>query len=145
MISINNRQSNRHRVHSHALILQPASYFDATVLDISVDGALIEVPGACRIVRGAVCTLRLLSESGRQLLEVETEVVRVAGDHRIGVKTHNLSSGARDALQRLIDTSALGGHHAGHHGIGALLRRVEPARLAGSNAYRAETTSRRSA
>jgi hypothetical protein len=125
MISINNRLSPRYRMHGDAVILLPAGYANATVLDISLTGALIEIANLRRVPRGATCALRLLSDSGRQLVEVEAAVVRYAGDRHVALKTCNLSPGAYGALSRLIETASYG-NGANQREVCALLRRVDP-------------------
>jgi hypothetical protein len=137
MISINNRLSPRYRMHGEAVILLPAGYINATVLDISLTGALIEIANLRRVPRGGTCALRLLSDNGRQLVEVEAAVVRYAGDRHIGLKTCNLSPGAYGVLSRLIETASYG-DGAKEREVCALLRRVDPAHLKTVNTVVAE-------
>jgi hypothetical protein len=128
MIFVNNRQSPRHRIHRDAVILLRAEYINATVLNISLAGALIEIENHRRVPRGGACALRLLSDNGRQLVEIEVAVVRYAGDRRVALKTCNLSPGAYGALSRLIETTSHG-DYATTREVCALLRRIDPAHL----------------
>jgi hypothetical protein len=128
MTTINNRQSPRVHLRNNAviLLLLPPAYIDATVIDLSLSGALIELNDALQLPRGAHCALRLLSENGRQLVEFSATVVRHASTRRIALKATSLSPGAHGSLQRLLDgTSRL--EPMTRREVCALLRPVNPA------------------
>ena len=132
MMTANSRKHPRHELRNPAIILLPGFYLDATVVDVSQSGLLLDIPDVRLVPRNATCVVRLLSESGRQLVEMEAKVARYAGSHRIGIETCNVSPGARGALHRLLEPS-LRHESTAKREVSALLRRVDPAILAAAN------------
>ena len=128
MTLLNNRQSARVRKRNNAviLLLLPPAYIDATVIDLSASGALIELDNPLQLPLGAHCALRLLSDNGRQLVEFGATVARHDGDRRIALKATFLSPGARGALQRLLEGGAPAARTS-HREVCALLRPVNQA------------------
>jgi hypothetical protein len=129
MMTANNRSFPRHELGSPAVILLPGFYVDATALDVSQSGALIEVPDIRLIPRNATCVIRLLSANSRQLVEFQARVVRFAGTRRIGFQNRNVSAGALGALRRLLTETTPQTEYTTRREVCALLRPAAPDRL----------------
>ena len=129
MMTANNRNFPRHAMGSPAVVLLPGFYVDATALDVSQSGALIEVPDVRLIPRNASCVIRLLSTNGRQLVEFQAKAVRYDGTHRIAFESCNVSPGALGALRRMLTVPARHTEYTTRREVCALLRPVSPAHL----------------
>jgi len=145
-MTVNIRRFTRQSARVPAVIVLPGFYLDATTIDVSESGALIEIVDVRLVPRNADCVLRLLSDSGRQLVELPVRIVRTAGNRRLGMQTRGISAGALGVLRSLIDSAARGEKRYGRD-ICALLRRVEgaPPYAVHADAARSKEPARQSA
>jgi hypothetical protein len=104
-MTVNVRIADRHAARFPAVLVMQGFYLDAAALDLSDAGALIEVADVRLVPRNGAGALRLLSDSGRQLVELPVRVVRTAGNRRIGLRFCEASPGARNMLGRLLTSS----------------------------------------
>lgn len=144
-MTVNIRKFKRQQTRFPAVIVFPGFYLDAATIDVSESGALIEIIDVRLVARNAECVLRLLSDNGRQLVELPARIVRISGTRRFGLQTNGISPGALVVLRNLIDSAAHGERRYGRD-ICALLRRAEGAPLkAHGDAARLMESARHSA
>lgn len=86
-----------------AILIMFPTYVDATVLDISMSGAVLLLDEPFNLARGTPCTLRVLTPYGRQAVELEAAVSSSEEDVRLGLALDPVPPRAEDALRRLID------------------------------------------
>jgi hypothetical protein len=112
--------------HSSAILTLFPIYHDATLIDLSMRGALVELDIAATIDLGAPCTLRVLGNEGRQVLEVEALTAYCSADGRVGLELVQLAPGVMNALRRLIEMN-LGTPKLLERDLCALLKPRQPA------------------
>jgi hypothetical protein len=107
--------------HSSAILTLFPAYHDATLIDLSMRGALVELDNAAAIAEGVPCTLRVLGNEGRQVLEFDAVTAFCNADGRVGLEIVQLAPGVEHALRRLIEMN-LGTQKLLERDLCALLR-----------------------
>lgn len=97
------RRIPRFPFHTQAELILGKSYQDATLLDISRGGALIQPRRVDVLHVGMDCTLRVLGSNRRQAFELDAFVVWNREEGMVGLKTTNFGACAEHALSRLIE------------------------------------------
>ena len=133
-MTVNIRRFTRQATRFPAVIVLPGFYLDATTIDVSESGAQIEIVDVRLVPRNAAGTLRLISESGRQLVELPVRFVRTSGSRRIGLQICEASPGALGVLRRLLETPVRDAVFAKRE-VCALLRRADVTQHALSGHY----------
>jgi hypothetical protein len=102
---VDRRLSSRFPCHGQATLLFAGTCRTATVLDLSMEGALVR-PAAPRgrdgLTAGAPCTVRIFSAAGDALLTVPAKVAHSA-DGRIGLALSQVGGVAERMLHQLIE------------------------------------------
>jgi hypothetical protein len=88
--------------HTKAVFLRLPRYFDVTLIDLSMNGALVELPAGHGLGLGLQGTLRVLSPGGGCLVETEVVVAHVEDGQRAGLRIASLSPGAQAALRGIM-------------------------------------------
>ena len=89
--------------HANAILTLFPRYYDAKLVDISLRGALIKIDKRSELRERVPCTLRVLTQEGRQILEIAASTAHCASEGMIGLELCNLTRGEESALQRIIE------------------------------------------
>lgn len=104
---------------TNAVLIYLPRLYEATLIDISLHGALVGLKGAADIGVGDQARLRVLNDKGNQAFEVDTLVAH-RSEQGIGLAINAIDRHAESWVQRLI---------AGNPGAPALAARTLPALL----------------
>lgn len=93
-----------HRVPFAASIQLAAAEqrWPATLLDISLKGALVAPPQGCKLAVGAVCMLELHLDEAETIIQMRTRVAHVT-DHHLGLRCDQIDAESLTHLRRLIE------------------------------------------
>lgn len=98
-------QQHHLNLNARAILIMFPTYVDATLLDISMDGALLLLDEPFSLGRGTPCTLRVLTADGHQAVELEASVIYSEQDLRLGLALNPVPPSAAPALRRLIEAN----------------------------------------
>lgn len=90
------------------------------VLDVSLKGALVEVPPAVHVREGQPCTLVVHLDAGEARIRMEGEIVHHAG-RQVGVRCTGIDLESISHLRRLVELN-LGDDELLHRELSALVR-----------------------
>lgn len=90
------------------------------VVDVSLKGALVEVPVAFRTHVGEKCTLTIRLDAGEAVIRMEGEIVHREGT-LVGVRCLEIDLDSISHLRRLVELN-LGDDEALHRELSALVR-----------------------
>ncbi|AVS81091.1 PilZ domain-containing protein [Paracidovorax avenae] len=76
--------------------------FDVQVLDVSLRGALLELPAGQALPRGAPCALSIPLMAGEEQIAMSGELVHVEG-HCAGLQGHTMDLDSATHLRRVIE------------------------------------------
>ena len=96
------RRFSRFPYHANAVLIHLPRLYEATLIDISVHGALVGPKGNVETRIGDKTRLRVLTEKGNQAFEVEAFVVH-RSEQGIGLEIDSIDEHAKSGLRRLIE------------------------------------------
>jgi hypothetical protein len=108
--------------HAPAHLTVLGGVFDAELVDISLKGALLELPPGRKVAPGEHCRLRLALGDGKEGIVMEGTVVDVRGTDYVGLRCESIDVDSITHLRRLVELNA---------GDAALLERELSALLQG--------------
>jgi hypothetical protein len=89
------------------------------LVDVSLKGALVEVPAGASVAPGARCSLAIHLDAGGAAIRMEGEVAHVQGD-LVGVKCDEIDLESIAHLRRLVELN-LGNDDVLHRALAALV------------------------
>jgi len=113
------RPAARFPCRADAVLIHLPRLYDATLIDISMHGVLVELKGSVDIKVGDQARLRVLNDKGNQAFELDTLVAH-SSEQGIGLAINAIDRHAQSWVQRLI---------GGRSGAPALAARTFPALL----------------
>ncbi len=90
------------------------------VLDVSLKGALVEVPVAFRTQVGGTCTLTIRLDAGEAVIRMDGEIVHREGS-QVGIRCVEIDLDSISHLRRLVELN-LGDDELLHRELSALVR-----------------------
>jgi len=95
------RLATRFACRAEAVLIHLPRLYEATLIDISMHGVLVELKGSVEIKVGDQARLRVLNENGNQAFELDTLVAH-REEQRIGLAIDAIDRHAQSWVQRLI-------------------------------------------
>ena len=96
------RLFSRFPYRANAVLIRLPHLYEVTLIDISAHGALVGMKGNAEIRVGDQTRLRVLTEKGYQVFEVEALVAH-RSEQGIGLEIGSIDHHARNTLHRLIE------------------------------------------
>jgi hypothetical protein len=114
------RQFSRITFHRPAELDARASRVTCEVVDVSLKGALVEVPFSFRTHVGARCTLTIRLDAGDAVIRMEGEIAHRQGT-LVGVRCVEIDLDSISHLRRLVELN-VGSDDVLHRELSALVR-----------------------
>jgi hypothetical protein len=113
------RRFSRISFHRPAELELPSSRTIAAVLDVSLKGALVEVPAGVEVGPGERCGLVIRLDAGDAVIRMDGDIAH--RDRRlVGVRCHDIDLDSIAHLRRLVELN-LGDEDLLHRELGALV------------------------
>jgi len=103
---VERRQFWRASFHAPAQLIFPDGVREGELLDISLKGALLELPAGTRVTLDERCRLRLELGSGDQAIVMHTTVAHVEHGRRVGLRCDAIDVDSITHLRRLVQFNA---------------------------------------
>jgi PilZ domain-containing protein len=114
------RRFSRINFHRPAELEVGEGQFTCEVADVSLKGALVEVPLSFRPEQGAKCTLTIRLDAGDALIRMEGEIAHRQGT-LVGVRCVEIDLDSISHLRRLVELN-VGNEEVLHRELSALVR-----------------------
>ena len=96
------RQHSRIAFHAPARLVVSARPVDCVVLDLSLKGALIQLPADAAIEGGTTCSIEVMLNEAEDTIEMTGRVTHCAGRH-VGIRCENIDLDSVTHLRRLVE------------------------------------------
>jgi len=118
------RRFSRISFHRPAELELTSSRTMAAVLDVSLKGALVEVPAGVEVAAGERCGLVIQLDAGDAVIRMDGDIAH--RDHRlVGVRCRDIDLDSIAHLRRLVELN-LGDEDLLHRELGALVAKRSP-------------------
>lgn len=100
------RQFRRADFQTSAQVLLPDGARDAELVNISLDGALLEMASDLALGQGEPCQLRLDLVPGAESISMQATVCHTGPGRRVGLRRASIDCDSLTVLRRLLDLNA---------------------------------------